>query len=124
MGTVTRRRSVLLILLAAAVAAPGDRDSVLADKEGRNHWAFNPPARPPIPQVKNSDWPRNPIDAFILAKLEARGLAPSPDADQYTLLRRVSLDLTGLLPTPEEIAAFTAENSPDAYEKLIDRLLA
>ena len=87
------------------------------------HWAFSAPTRPELPAVKNAAWVRNPIDNFILARLEAEKLTPSPEADRVTLLRRVSFDLTGLPPTPEEVAAFVADKSPDAYEKQVDRLL-
>jgi hypothetical protein len=87
------------------------------------HWAFVPPQRPPLPQVTDSAWPRNPIDYFILARLEAEGLKPSPEADRTTLLRRVTLDLTGLPPTLAEVDAFLADSSPDAYEKVVNRLL-
>lgn len=90
----------------------------------RNHWAFKPPVRPPLPYVKNKKWPRNPIDYFVLAKLESEKLKPSPEADRATLLRRVSLDLTGLPPTVDEINRFLSDRSPDAYEKVVDRLLA
>ena len=76
------------------------------------------------PPTKNSAWARTPIDAFILAKLEERSLAPSPPADRRTLIRRLSIDLLGLLPTPEEVAAFVADPDEQAYEKLVDRLLA
>src|SRR5262249_10368679 len=88
------------------------------------HWAFVKPKRPVIPKVKNPTWVRSPIDAFILARLEKEGLGPAPEADRYTLIRRLSLDLTGLPPSPEEVAAFVSDTSPDAYEKLVDRLLA
>jgi mono/diheme cytochrome c family protein len=88
------------------------------------HWAFVPPVRPAAPAVKNAGWVRNPIDAFVLVKLEEKGLAPSPEADRYTLIRRLSLDLTGLPPSVEEVDAFVNDVSPDAYEKLVDRLLA
>ena len=87
------------------------------------HWAFLAPARPAEPGVKNSSWVRNPIDRFVLAKLEKEGLAPSPEADRVTLLRRLSLDLIGLPPTPEEVDAFLADRSPDAYQKQVRRLL-
>ncbi len=87
------------------------------------HWAYAPPKRPDPPRVQNSSWPRNPIDNFILARLEREGLRPSPEADRATLLRRVSLDLTGLPPTPAEVNAFLADHSPGAYEKVVDRLL-
>jgi hypothetical protein len=88
------------------------------------HWAFVKPRRPPAPHVKNAAWVRNPIDAFILARLEQEGLRPSPEADRFTLIRRLSLDLVGLPPTPEEVTTFVNDRSPDAYEKLVDRLLA
>ncbi|HXG11922.1 MAG TPA: PSD1 and planctomycete cytochrome C domain-containing protein [Gemmataceae bacterium] len=88
------------------------------------HWAFRPPVRPPVPPVKNIAWVRNPIDHFILARLEKEGIAPSPEADRVTLIRRLSLDLLGLPPTPEEVDAFLADTRPDAYERLVDRLLA
>ncbi len=90
----------------------------------RNYWAFRKPARPPIPKVKNQTWVRAPVDAFILAKLEEKGIQPSPPADKRALLRRVTFDLTGLPPTPEEINAFLADKSPQAYEKVVKRLLA
>jgi hypothetical protein len=88
------------------------------------HWAFIPPKRPEIPKVANSAWARTPIDNFILARLEKEGLKPSPEANRATLLRRVHLDLTGLPPTPAEVDAFLADRSPDAYEKVVDKLLA
>ena len=88
------------------------------------HWAFETPRRPALPEVKDRAWPRNPIDHFVLARLEAEGLRPSPEAARTTLLRRVTLDLTGLPPTPAEIDAFLADGRADAYEKVVDRLLA
>jgi Protein of unknown function (DUF1553)/Protein of unknown function (DUF1549)/Concanavalin A-like lectin/glucanases superfamily/Planctomycete cytochrome C len=88
------------------------------------HWSLIAPTRPKLPQVQNRRWVRNPIDAFILARLEKEGLSPAPEADRRTLARRVSLDLTGLPATPEEVRAFLEDQSPDAYEKLVDRLLA
>lgn len=88
------------------------------------HWSLIAPKRPAIPAVKHAGWPRNDIDRFILARLEAEGLAPSPEADRATLIRRLSLDLTGLPPTPAEVNAFIADTSPRAYENLVDRLLA
>jgi hypothetical protein len=87
-------------------------------------WSFVPPKRPPVPEVKDKAWARNPIDNFVLARLEAEGLKPSPAADKATLLRRVYFDLTGLPPTPAEIDAFLADPSPSAYEKRVDQLLA
>ncbi len=91
---------------------------------GKSHWAFQPVKDPPLPAVKDAAWPRTPIDRFILAKLEQKGLMPSAAADRRTLLRRVTFDLTGLPPTPEELAAFEADPSPTAYDKVVDRLLA
>ncbi|HZT31063.1 MAG TPA: DUF1553 domain-containing protein [Bryobacteraceae bacterium] len=90
----------------------------------QKHWAFLPPRRPDLPKVQHANWPKNPIDYFVLERLEREGLAPSPEASRETLLRRVSLDLTGLPPTPAEIDAFLRDRSPDAYEKVVDRLLA
>ncbi len=91
--------------------------------EFRNLWSFIAPKQAALPKVKQKDWPKNPIDYFVLARLEAAGLKPSPPADKYTLVRRVYLDLIGLPPTPEEADAFVNDKSPDAYEKLVDRLL-
>jgi Protein of unknown function (DUF1553)/Protein of unknown function (DUF1549)/Planctomycete cytochrome C/Concanavalin A-like lectin/glucanases superfamily len=88
------------------------------------HWSFISPVRPPVPAVANRDRTRNPIDAFIQARLEREGLAPSGEAERGILIRRVTLDLTGLPPTAEEIDAFEQDKSPDAYQRLIDRLLA
>jgi len=93
-------------------------------KAGMTHWAFKVPVRPPVPEVKNPAWVRNPIDAFIAAAQEKRGLKPVPAADKRTLLRRVYLDLIGLPPTPDEMNAFLADSSKDAYEKVVDKLLA
>ncbi len=90
----------------------------------RAYWFFRSPVTPGIPKVSGNGWAFNPIDNFILAGLNDRGLAPSPDADRRTLLRRVTFDLTGLPPTPEEIDAFLADRSPQAWEKVVDRLLA
>jgi Protein of unknown function (DUF1549). len=91
--------------------------------ENAVHWAFIPPQRPPIPEVKNRAWVRNPIDAFILHRLEQEGLSPSPEAPKETLVRRLYLDLIGLPPTPEEVDAFLKDTRPDAYERLVDKLL-
>lgn len=88
------------------------------------HWSFRPIANPAPPAVRDGAWVRNPIDAFILARLETERVSPSPEAPKHTLLRRLSLDLTGLPPTPDETAAYLADASPDAYEKQVDRLLA
>ena len=89
-----------------------------------NHWAFQPVRRPSPPSVRMQTWPRNDIDRFILARLEKEGLAPAPEADRATLLRRLSLDLLGLPPSAEEVEAFERDRAPDAYERVVDRLLA
>ncbi len=88
------------------------------------HWAFLPPRAVVLPPVRNNSWSRNPIDRFVLSRLEREGLAPTPEADRATLARRVFLDLIGLPPTPEEAAAFVNDRTADAYEKLVDRLLS
>jgi len=88
------------------------------------HWSFRPVKRPELPRVATETWVRNPIDRFVLAKLEARKIAPSPEADRRTLIRRLSLDLLGLPPTPAEIETFLADGRPEAYRDLVDRLLA
>ena len=88
------------------------------------HWAYVKPTRPELPEVKAAGRPRNPVDRFILARIEREGLTPSPEADRNALIRRVALDLTGLPPTPEEVDAFVKDDSADAYETLVDRLLA
>jgi hypothetical protein len=94
------------------------------EADPREHWAFRAPVRPPLPAVKNAAWVSNPIDAFIAAEQEKHGLTPQPPADRRLLLRRVYLDLIGLPPTRQELAAFVADSSPDAYEKVVERLLA
>ena len=96
-------------------------------EQGANYsdlWTFVSVTKPEEPDVEGEDWVRNPIDSFVLEKLEAAGIAPSPEADRRTLIRRLSFDLTGLPPTPEEVDAFLADESSDAYEKVVDRLLA
>jgi hypothetical protein len=105
--------------------APGpDSTAPLAATPPVKHWAYAPPVQPALPDVKNAAWCRNPIDRFVLARLEKEELSPSPEADKETLLRRLSLDLIGLPPTIPEIDAFLADKRPDAYEKQVDRLLA
>ena len=89
----------------------------------RVNWAFVRPERPVLPEVKNGHWVRNEVDRFVLAKLEERGVAPAPEADRATLVKRLYADLVGLAPTPEEVAAFVSDNAPGAYERLVDRLL-
>jgi Protein of unknown function (DUF1553)/Protein of unknown function (DUF1549) len=122
--------SILLVLASAARAGePNDQSSLGRSErpvtdEDRSHWAFVKPNRPALPPAVHTDWVRNPIDAFILARLEQSGLSPSPEADRPTLLRRLSFDLTGMPPTPEELDAFLADPSDGAYEKQVERLLA
>jgi len=105
----------------APINEPKQREFTQAQ---RKWWAFQPVRKPPAPAVKKTGWAKNDIDSFILAKLEAKGLQPNPPADRITLLRRASLDLTGLPPTPEETQAFLADDSPNAWAKVVDRLLA
>jgi mono/diheme cytochrome c family protein len=97
---------------------------VVEGAEYQSHWSLIAPVRPPLPEVKDKQWARNAIDQFILSKLEAVGLRPSPEADRHTLARRLSLDLTGLPPSPEDVASFVNDKAPAAYEKYVDRLLA
>ena len=97
--------------------------TAVSSTEVKTHWAFVPPKRPQVPKVKLKSWPRNPIDHFTLARLEQESLSPSPQADRATLLRRLSLDLIGLPPKPEEADAFLGDKSPNAYEKQVNRLL-
>ncbi len=94
-----------------------------ADDDPKPHWAFVPPVRHEMPNVKHPEWARNPIDRFVLAKLEKEGLTPSPEADRITLLRRLSLDQIGLPPTISEVDAFVKDPSDNAYEKVVQRLL-
>src|SRR6266404_5643229 len=95
-----------------------------ADAPRPAHWAFQPIARPQPPKVKNTHWVRNPIDAFVLAKLESKHISPSSEAGRPQLLRRLKLDLLGLPPTPEEADAFVKDKRPDAYERWVDAFLA
>src|SRR5437763_1230147 len=119
-------RIIPLLLLIAALAAPIEAQTSPAPhpRGDPNHWSFHAPAASKPPEVKHSEWLKNPIDQFILAELESRALSPSLAATKRALLRRVTLDLTGLLPTPEESDNFVNDASPDAYEKAADRLLA
>ncbi|MHB1422066.1 MAG: DUF1549 and DUF1553 domain-containing protein [Gemmataceae bacterium] len=120
----------LLLLLAAVVpaladdVAPQSAGAKGSGNKGRNHWSFQPVRQVPVPTVRQRDWPRSPIDAFLLARLEAAGLQPAPPADKRTLLRRVYLDLIGLPPTPQEQQTFLDDPSPDAFARVVDRLLA
>jgi hypothetical protein len=115
-------RGVVLVLAAACAAGtPVHADGRLA--EGRRFWSFQPLRRHAPPSVRDRSWPRRRLDAFVLAELEKRGLAPAPEADRRVLLRRASFDLVGLPPTPEEVEAFVRDARPDAYERLVERLL-
>jgi hypothetical protein len=99
-------------------------DEKIAATAGSDHWSFQRPTRPPLPAVRDTSWPRGAIDRFILARLEAEGIAPSPEADRNTLIRRLSLDLRGITPTVEEVDEFVRDERPDAYDRLVDRMLA
>ncbi|GMU37784.1 MAG: DUF1553 domain-containing protein [Phycisphaerae bacterium] len=107
--------------------SPSERELIRrwieAGAEYTPHWSFVPPQRPTVPEVENEDWCVTPVDRFILARLEAEGATPSPEADRATLIRRLFLDLTGLPPTPEEVEAFETDERPDAYERQVDHLL-
>lgn len=122
-------RAVCLLILGAAIGArAGDADVPAGDgqqnKRTTTHWAFQPLRRPVLPTLKHGKSVRNPIDRFILSRLETKGITPSPETDRATLIRRVTLDLIGLPPTPAEVADFLRDARADAYERLVDRLLA
>ena len=106
-------------LLAATILA-----AAATDVDKSDWWSFKPATRPALPKIQNNKWVRNPIDLFVLAKLEVEKLVSSPEADRRTLIRRLSFDLTGLPPTPEEVEVFHRDRSKDAYEKVVERLLA
>ena len=116
--TFVFRSATMAALLAAAAPAPA------APRPAETHWAFKPVVAPAVPAVKDDGWPKTPIDRFVLAALEAKGVKPAAPADKRTLIRRATLDLTGLPPTPDEVEAFVKDDSAEAYEKLVDRLLA
>lgn len=103
-----------------AVTAP----TGMSVQEGREFWSFQPVANPAIPDIGNSDWVRTPIDAFVLSKMESAGVKPAPPADRRTLIRRVTLDLIGIPPTPAAVDAFVADASPEAFRDLVEKLLA
>ena len=117
-----RRGEILWILLGLFLGflSTGTADEY---EEARRYWAFQPPRKAQPPAVKDSDWPANWIDVFVLAKLEERGLSPSAAASKEDLVRRATFDLLGLPPTPDEVDAFVNDDAPDAYERLVDRLL-
>ncbi len=117
-------RVALLAFLAVLLACPNPLPAGSAPATARTqHWAFVPPQRCAPPAVKNTRWVRNPIDAFVLARLEKEKILPSPEANRATLIRRLSLDLIGLPPTAEEVRAFVQDRDPEAYSRLVDRLL-
>ena len=101
----------------------GGSSAIVSAAAAEKLWALRPVSEPVVPSVHDRDWVYNEIDAFLLARLEQAGLAPAPDADRYTLLRRVSFDLTGLPPTPDEIDAFLNDTAAGAYERVVTRLL-
>ncbi len=112
-------------LVADAGAASSQwRKNEINIAEGRKFWAFQPPKKSPAPEVKNAAWPKSDIDRFVLAKLEEKGLQPVADAQKLDLLRRVTFDLTGLPPTPDQIQAFMKDTSPEAFSRVVDNLLA
>ena len=124
-STLMQLSNILLLALACVAVGRGLSVAAAPDLDaGRKHWAFQPLARVETPAVKDAAWARNDVDRFILAALEAKGLRPSPPADRRTLIRRATFDLLGLPPTPEEVEAFVADGSPDAWERVVDRLLA
>lgn len=108
-----------------AMGAPwGNNPVVSSNTPHKKYWSLIPPSEPAVPTVKNTAWAQSPIDAFVLSALEAKGLEPAKPADKRTLIRRASYDITGLPPSPDEVRAFLNDNSPNAYPKLVDRLLA
>jgi hypothetical protein len=110
---------------AVSVANPIAKKTAGIDFEAAGkHWAYHPIRKPAMPDVRHRDWPSSPVDAFVLARLEASGLTPSPPTDRRMLLRRASYDLIGLPPTAEEVKAFEEDGSPDAFARVVDRLLA
>ncbi|MDP7009855.1 MAG: DUF1549 domain-containing protein, partial [Verrucomicrobiota bacterium] len=122
-GEALTAREIALLRdwIDAGAPAPADEKP---QPNPRDHWAFKAPMRPALPRVKNGDWVANPVDVFVLAQLEQANLKPSPETKRRTLIRRLSLDLTGLPPTPAEVKAFLNDKRPDAYDRLVDRLLA
>jgi Protein of unknown function (DUF1553)/Protein of unknown function (DUF1549)/Planctomycete cytochrome C len=113
-----------IALLKAWIDQGGAAPQEAVPEDPRKHWAFQPPIRPPLPAIHEPEWAKNPIDAFLAAEYGKHGLHPVPLAARETLLRRVYLDLIGLPPTRDELHAFLADSSPDAYEKIVDRLLS
>ncbi len=117
-------RAVLLVLWSALAAGQPAPPAETAPVNPNQHWSLRPLSKPPLPEVKNKAWAATPIDRFVLARLEEKQIQPNAPADKRTLLRRLCFDLIGLPPTPEELAAFLTDKSADAYERVVDRLLA
>ncbi|MEW4569091.1 PSD1 and planctomycete cytochrome C domain-containing protein [Tautonia sp. JC769] len=127
-------REIEVLETWVAAGAPGPPDDPEAARPGgaaeslsveaADWWSFQPVQNPDPPEVRDEHWPRSPIDRFVLAQLEANGMRPAPETDRRTFIRRLSFDLTGLPPTPEEVEAFLRDEGPDAFERLVDRLLA
>ena len=109
------------VLVTVLLALPGG--PVGGPNPAGYHWAFRQLASPSLPTVRDATWSRRPLDVFVLARLEGQGLRPSPEADRHTLVRRLFLDLLGLPPSPAAVAEFVTDPSPDAYPRLVDRLL-
>src|SRR5437870_5532059 len=119
----TTKRLTFFAALTAVTVLAAELSKPFTPQQ-RRWWAFQKVAKPAVPTPAGRDWVANDVDAFVLAKLEEKQLKPSPPADKLTLIRRATLDLTGLLPTTEEVQDFTSDNSPDAFTKVVDRLLA
>lgn len=122
---MANRRTIFLLSIVLVAVGGGLvlGDEAQALPEASDHWAYQPVGRLPPPEVESRDWVRNPIDCFVLARLEADGIPPSPEADRYTLIKRLSYDLLGLPPDPEEVDTFVMDTSPHAYESLVGRFL-
>src|SRR5690348_17083750 len=106
------------LALTAGIVYTAESDTFTPSQ--RSFWAFQPVKKSPVPAVKDKQWVKTPIDSFVLAKLEEAGLKPNPPADRLTLLRRATIDMTGLPPTQEEIQQFLSDKSPNAWEKVVD----
>ena len=117
--------AALVARIAAWIdAGATGQGGAIAEERPATHWSYRRPRRPPLPQVRDTSWARSPLDAFVLARLETEGLAPGPEASRETLVRRLSLDLVGLPPTPAETSVFVNDQSPGAYAAVVERLLA
>ncbi len=117
----SRQIEILTRWVSQGAAWPAEAE-IVSDRPA--HWAWKKPSQASLPSVRRGDWPRRPIDYFVLAPLEQAGIAPAAEADRYTLARRVYLDLIGLPPTPEQLSAYVDDPQPGAYERMVDRALA